>query len=125
MTPTSRVGHLEVKLWHLEGRQVSWLGQSLMTSISGHQGQIDLKFGGKHRLVILHQHNKFIKIEDSHVNFTRLFFIDLTWNAPYVEICMINQYVTWDTFLLLDIHCVKFVNTFTNSTTIELQLLKK
>ena len=90
-----------------------------MTSISGHQGQIDLKFGGKHRLVILHQHNKFIKIEDSHVNFTKMFFID------YVEICMINQYVTWDTFLLLDIHCVKFVNTFTNSTTIELQLLKK
>ena len=98
-----------------------------MTSISGHQGQIYLKFGGKHRLVILHQHNKFIKIEESHVNFTRLFFIELSWNAPYIEICMINQYVTWDTFLLLDldIHCVRFVNTFTNSTTIELQLLKK
>ena len=96
-----------------------------MTSIPGHQGKIDLKFGGKHRLVILHQHNKFIKIEDSHVNFTRLFFIDLTWNAPYVEIRMINQYVTWDTFILLDIHCVKFVNTITNSTTIELQLFKK
>ena len=96
-----------------------------MTSISGHQGQIDLKFGGKYRLVILYQHNIFIKIEDSHVNFTKMCFIDLSWIAPYVEICMINQYVTWDTFLLLDIHCVKFVNTFTNSTTIELQLLKK
>ena len=64
-----------------------------MTSISGYQGQIDLKFGGQHRLVILHQHNKFIKIEDSHVKFTKMFFIDLSWNAPYVEICMINRYV--------------------------------
>ena len=35
------------ELWHLEGRQVSRSGQSLMTSISGPEGQIDLKIGSR------------------------------------------------------------------------------
>ena len=47
------VGPLEVELWHMEGCQVSMSGQSLITSISGHEGQIDLKSGGTHRLVII------------------------------------------------------------------------
>ena len=50
MTPTS---HL-----YLEGRQVSRSGQSLMTSISRPEGQIDLKIGVTHRLVIINQHTK-------------------------------------------------------------------
>ena len=37
---------LEVELWHLEGRQVSRSGQSLMTSISRPEGQVNLKLVG-------------------------------------------------------------------------------
>ena len=75
------VGHLEVELWHLEGSQVLRSGQSLMTSISGPEGQIDLNIGGTNRLMIINQHTKF------HQNQRRSckchpVLIDLTWNAP-------------------------------------------
>ena len=49
------VGHLEVEFWHLDGRQVSRSGQSLMTSISGPESQIDLKIGGTHDHKPIHQ----------------------------------------------------------------------
>ena len=56
-----------MELCHLEGHQVSRSGQSLMTSISGPECQIDINIGyEKH---------------DGHENVT-LFFIDLTWNVP-------------------------------------------
>ena len=47
------------------------MGQSVITCISGREGQIDLQFGGKHRLMIvkINTHN-FIKIEDGHVHFS-------------------------------------------------------
>ena len=48
-----------MELWHLEGCQVSRSGQRLMTYISGPESQIDLKYGGKHRIVIINQHTKF------------------------------------------------------------------
>ena len=41
-------------------------GQSLMTSISEPEGQIDLKCCGKHRLLIINQPTNIIKIEDGH-----------------------------------------------------------
>ena len=62
------VGPIEMELRHMEGRQVSRSGHSLMTSISGRESQIDLCFGGKHRLVIINQQPNFIKIEAGHVN---------------------------------------------------------
>jgi len=48
--------------------------------ISGPDGQIDLKIGGTHTLVIINQHTK------CHQNRRRLCkcLIDLTWNAPIV-----------------------------------------
>ena len=49
---------MEVELWHMEGRQVSRSGQSLMTSISGPEGQIDLKIGGIQTRMIINQDNK-------------------------------------------------------------------
>ena len=57
-------------------RQVLTSGQSLMTSISGPEGQIDLPIGGAHRIVILNQHTKCHQIR------RRLckFMIDLTYD---------------------------------------------
>ena len=52
------VGHQEVELRHLESRRVSRSGQSLMTSISGLESQIELNIGGTHRLMIINQHTK-------------------------------------------------------------------
>ena len=68
---------LEVELWHLEGRQVSKSGQSLMTSISGPEGQVNLNIGGTHRLMIINQQTK------CHQNWRRSckFLIDFTWNV--------------------------------------------
>ena len=51
-----------------------WSGQSLMTSISGHEGEIDLKNGGTHRLVIINQQTKF----HQHRRRSCKFLIDLT-----------------------------------------------
>ena len=64
----------------MEGRQVSRSGQSLMTSVSGPESQIDLNITETHRLVIINQHTT------SHQNRRRLckFLIDLTWNTSLV-----------------------------------------
>jgi len=40
------VGHLEMRLCYLKVVRYQGLGQSLLTSISVLEGQIDLKFGG-------------------------------------------------------------------------------
>ena len=50
------VGYLEVELCHLDVYQVSRLGQSLITSISGPEGHTDLEH--KHRHLIINQHTK-------------------------------------------------------------------
>ena len=61
-----------------KGCQASRLGQSLITTINRCVSQIDLKYGWKHRLVIINKHTKF------HQNQSRSckLLIDLTWNAP-------------------------------------------
>ena len=82
---------LEVELWHLEGRQVSRSVQSLMTSISRPEGQVNLKIGGTHRLMIINQHIK------CHQNWRRSckFLIDLIWNVQKLifHIAVSNQLI--------------------------------
>ena len=61
-----------------KGRQASRSGQSLITTINRWVSQIDLKYGWKHRLVIINKHTKFHQNRSQSCKL----LIDLTWNAP-------------------------------------------